>query len=31
MTIAELREVAKDKGIEGAASMKKAELLEAIK
>ena len=31
MTVAELREVAKDKGIEGAASMKKTELLEAIK
>jgi len=31
MTVAELREVAKAQGVEGAASMKKAELLEAIK
>ena len=31
MTVAELREVAKAQNIEGAASMKKAELLEAIK
>ena len=31
MTVAELREVAKTQNIEGAASMKKAELLEAIK
>ena len=31
MTVAELREVAKEQGIENAASMKKAELLEAIK
>ena len=31
MTVAELREVATAQGIEGAASMKKAELLEAIK
>jgi large subunit ribosomal protein L20 len=31
MTVAELREVAKEQGIEDAASMKKAELLEAIK
>ena len=31
MTVAELREVAKSQNIEGAASMKKAELLEAIK
>jgi large subunit ribosomal protein L20 len=31
MTVAELREVAKEQNIDGAASMKKAELLEAIK
>ena len=31
MTVAELREVATAQGVEGAASMKKAELLEAIK
>ncbi len=31
MTVAELREVAKAQNVEGAASMKKAELLEAIK
>ena len=31
MTVAELREVANAQGVEGAASMKKAELLEAIK
>ena len=31
MTVAELREVAKEQGVENAASMKKAELLEAIK
>ena len=31
MTVAELREVVKEQGVEGAASMKKAELLEAIK
>ena len=31
MTVAELREVAKAQNIEGASSMKKAELLEAIK
>ena len=31
MTVAELREVAKAQGVEGAASMKKSELLEAIK
>ena len=31
MTVAELREVAKSQNVEGAATMKKAELLEAIK
>jgi len=31
MTVAELREVAKEKGIEGCNTMKKAELLEALK
>ena len=30
MTVSELKEVAKDKGISGISSMKKAELIEAI-
>ena len=31
MTVAELREIAKNKGISGVSTMKKAELLEALK